>query len=95
MLIFFALFNCLANLSFNLSAWVGIIFARMGDDLVKIIVRAMWDVQGSSRESRYLFPTDNHGNYEVAVVHLNQIGFIENWGELLGKDWRIVGRNAE
>ena len=67
----------------------------MRDDRVEIILWRRWNRKGSSREGWDFFAINNHGNNEVTVVELDDIRLFESWFELLDKDWRIVGRNAE
>ena len=44
LLVFFTLFDSFTNLTLDLSTWVRIILTRVGDDLIKIIVRTMWNI---------------------------------------------------
>ena len=55
----------------------------------------LWDTKRSSRESWSFFASDDHRKHEVAVVEIEEILRLKDRFELLGKDRRIVGRDAE
>ena len=94
-LVFFGLFDGGTNFSFNFSARAGIATARGFDDFVEIILRCGREREGGGGESRDFFAVNNHGNDEMAVVHLDEVGLVEDGLELFGEDRGVVGGNAE
>ena len=80
--ILFALFDSGADFSFDIGASARILIAGTCDDGLKIIVWSLRDIESGSGEGWHFFAINNHGNYKVAIIHLDEVGAVESGLEL-------------
>ena len=84
-----------ADLGFDFGAVAGIEAAGAFHDGVEVVLGGFGKRKGGGRESGDFFAVDNHGDNEMAVVHLDEIAFVKGRLELLGEDGGVVGGDAE
>ena len=94
-LVFFGLFNGFADFGFYFGAVAGVEAARTLYDGVKIVLRGFGEGEGGGGEGGDFFAVNNHGDDEVAVVHLDEVALVKSGLKLLGEDGGIIGGDAE
>lgn len=83
------------NLCFDVFTAARIASPRVIDDTVEVVLGRGWKRKGRGRKGGDFFAVDDHGNDEVTVVHLDEVGLVEDWLELFGEDGGVVGGDAE
>ena len=94
-LVFFGLLNGFADFGFYFGAVAGVETAGAFYDGVKIVLRGFGEGEGGGGESGDFFAVNNHGDDEVAVVHLDEVAFVKGGFKLLGEDGGIIGGDTE
>ena len=94
-LVFFGLFNGFADFGFYFGAVAGVEAARTLYDGVKIVLRGFGEGEGGGGEGGDFFAVNNHGDDEVAVVHLDEVALVKGGLKLLGEDGGIIGGDTE
>ena len=69
--------------------------ARGLDNGLEVIGGGLGDGESSGGEGRNLFAVDNHGDDEVAVGHLDEVGAFEGGLELFDEGRGVIGGDAE